>query len=214
MFKILSGPIKIDRSSFKLIFSSRDHERWEGDFSKIFTMHAGKFIIFLPFLSLSILCCFPFVDCKFWFWWSWRSRGGWITGRRTWLLSSPLFLWRSWRIRALYVFEHFGHRLLPQSLFKLLRGPCWKRKRTGIYWVSKRSWWKIRTRFEFVHPTGCTARWAIPPNMCHMLNICRVPNFHLSLFHNKYLGDKFEALVDPFNLGCHGGEKSPKPRWS
>ena len=85
------------------------------------------------------------------------------------------------------------------------------------------------------YPTGSSSGGTIPSDVSHMLNICRVPNFHLPFLHNynntslsnlaqnthknrkinrlggvhgkvtKYLGNVFETFVDPFHLGCHEG---------
>lgn len=135
---------------------------------------------------------------------SWCRR--WRFGRGRTCLFLPNFwflgnIWKNWRWN---VIEHIWHSLMSQRMIKILRGPWGENNRAGISWISNCCCWEIRRCLEFIHPTGCTARRTIPPYMGHMLDICRIPNFHLSFFYHKDLGDVLETLIDPFDFGCHG----------
>lgn len=133
--------------------------------------------------------CSPGLWCS-WRFWGWRR-----------LLFSLLFLRNIWEIRAREVCHHLRCRLASHWLLKILRRPC----RIRISGVTNWCCCEIRVCLEFIHPTGCSARRAIPTNVSHMFNICRIPNFHLSFLHNKDLGNEFETFVDPFHLGNHDG---------
>lgn len=110
-----------------------------------------------------------------------------------------LFLRRIWEIsRRLCSLE-------SHWLFKVLRGPCWKRIRIWTSVVIDRCCCEIRVCLEFIHPTGSNARRGIQTDVCHMFNIRRVTNFDLSLLllHNKDFGNEFQTFVYSFDLGSH-----------
>lgn len=190
-----------------------------------FDMHNGSFFCSLQqvvkctlVLELQVWCCLQFHVCSLGLQRPGGSghRGRGRLGGGSWLGLFPLVLLGNiWNISRWAVFEHLGYWMLSHGLLKILRRPCGTSNNiVGISWLNeaaKRWGWEIMGWFVFIHPTGCTSGWTIPSNVRHMLNICWIPDFHLTLLHNEDLGDVFEAFVDPFHLGGHGGKQKPNP---
>lgn len=66
-----------------------------------------------------------------------------------------------------------------------------------IYYIQTNTHIETKIWTTNTYPTGCRTRLAVPANVCHVFDICWIPNFHLSLLHNCNKYWQFRTLISP-----------------